>query len=397
MSKRILFLGASLASINTIKAAKDMGLHVIVADANGEAPGMPLADKPLVLNITDPEAVLETARAEEVDGIITLTDFGVVPAAYAAETLGLPGIGTEVAELTTSKLSMRQRWQERGLSTIRYARAQGYDGFLKAVDEVGLPAIVKPCNSKGGGSRGVRLLDENTDLTEAYEFSNSFYRDDDLLVEQYVIGLEHSAEVIVHKGKSHVIAISDKVKSPLPYRVDDTILYPTVEEGEQLEVVHKTIAASIEALGLTEGIAHVELSMTDDGPVLFELSARCGGGAPDPLVPYLSGVEESKEAIRIALGEAPHKLAPTENRGCVIKFVYPEPGVIDSIEVKDGADSWDGVLFFGLFAGVGDDVRPLRTCGDRTGMVIAGGKDREAALKLAERVIDSVIVKTTPK
>ncbi len=49
------------------------------------------------------------------------------------------------------------------------------------------------------------------------------------LIEEFIDGRhEHSAEVLVHEGVPYVIAISDKIKTPLPYRVDKAILIPNL-------------------------------------------------------------------------------------------------------------------------------------------------------------------------
>jgi biotin carboxylase len=242
----------------------------------------------------------------------------------------------------------------------------------------------------------VQLIGENTDMKRVYDYSNGFYKDNSLLVEKFVTGLEHSVEVIVYNGKSHIIAISDKVKSPLPYRVDDTILYPTLETGQRLTQLKDAVSRSIASIGITEGIAHVELSITEDGPVLFEIGARCGGGAPAPLVPFLSGVEEFKEAVRIALGQPPQQLTPLYTKGAVIKFFYPKPGIVTQINGIEKVKNLPGVLSFGIFVKKGDRVMPLKTCGDRAGMVITGKETRNEALELANHVIDTVAIETVP-
>lgn len=395
-AKKLMLLGGSVLCIRYIQAAQEMGLEVLAVDKNPQAPALPYADFSEPVDIMDQQACLQAARRHGIDGVVAINDFGVMSAALVARELDLPGLPLEVAGIATSKCQMRQAWRDAGAPTIDFRRVSSADQLKSAVGEMGLPAIIKPCNSSGGGSRGVMLLDESSDLAEAYRYTNSFYQDDDVLLEEYAEGLEHSVEAIVYEGVAHIIAISDKVKSPLPFRVDDIILYPTVEEGQRLQWVHEAVQQSVEAIGMRNGIAHVELTITDHGPVLFEIGARCGGGAPDPLVPYLSGVEEFKEAVRLALGERPHHLEPVHHKGCVIRFFYPEPGRITKIQGLEEARKMPGVLSLLMFAEPGDVVKPLRTCGDRAGMVIAGGRDRDEALARANRVLETVLIETNP-
>jgi biotin carboxylase len=364
-AKTLMLLGGSVLCIRYIQAAQEMGLKVLAVDKNAQAPALPHADFSEPADIMDPQACLDAARCHGIDGVVAINDFGVVSAAKVAQELGLTGLSLDVAEIATSKCLMRETWRKAGAPTIDFRRVHSPGELKSAVSEMGLPAIIKPCNSSGGGSRGVMLLDHSSDLDEAYRYTNSFYQDDDILLEEYAEGLEHSVEAIIYQGKAHIIAVSDKVKSPLPYRVDDIILYPTVEKGQRMQWLREAVQQAVEAIGMQEGIAHVELTITDRGPVLFEIGARCGGGAPDPLVPYLSGVEEFKEAVRLALGERPQHLEPQHDRGCVIRFFYPKPGRITRIQGLEEAQKLPGVLSLLMFAGPGDEVKPLRTCGDR--------------------------------
>ncbi|MCP4152130.1 MAG: ATP-grasp domain-containing protein [bacterium] len=392
--KKVLILGASFSYVGSIKAAREMGNLVLVADRNPQAVGFQYADIPLHVDITDIDGCIKAGREHAIDAVVAVNDFGVLTAARVSEALGIPGLPVDVAVIASDKYLMRQAWEKAGVPSIPFVKVTSVKELKKAVQEIGLPAIIKPCDSRGGGCRGVQLIDEATELQEVFDYADSFYQDQCLVVEKFVTGLEHSVEVIVYDGQSHIIAISDKVKSPLPYRVDDTILYPTVETGERLKMLEDAVARSISAIGMKEGIAHVELSMTDDGPVLFEIGARCGGGAPDPLVPFLSGVEEFKEAVRIALGEKPVNFKPLYSRGCVIKFAYPTPGIVQRVSGVENVKNLPGVLSFGVFVKKGDRVGPLKTCSDRAAMVIAGKETREDALNLANHVIDTLCIET---
>jgi biotin carboxylase len=210
-------------------------------------------------------------------------------------------------------------------------------------------------------------------------------------MEEFVEGLEHSVETFTYGGHTCVLAISDKVKSPLPFRVDTSVVYPTRAVGAELEAIGAACRAAVRALGVESGPAHVELCTTDSGPRLFELGARCGGGAtPDPIVPFVTGIEQLKETIRVALGESPESLATVRARGCVYRFFSPRPGRLAAVHGVDEVRQWPNVLDCAVTLGPGQEVRPLRAVTDRAGFLIAGGETREAALALADRVVQHV-------
>ena len=248
------------------------------------------------------------------------------------------------------------------------------------------PLIVKPNDSRGGGSRGVSKVRNAEELPRAIEFAQSFYDDKSAVIEEYLDGVEHSVETITHEGETHVLAMSDKVKTPEPYRVDKSVIYPSAITPEATERVHAVVKAAVRALGIVEGAAHVELCTTADGPRLFELGARCGGGGtPDPIVPFLTGVEMFKEVVRLALGEEPGNLKPLYTRGCVYRFLTPAPGRLRSFRGLDEVRSWTNILDADVTLREGDEIRPVRAGGDRAGFVIAGGLTRAEAIALADR------------
>jgi biotin carboxylase len=88
------------------------------------------------------------------------------------------------------------------------------------------------------------------------------------------------------------------------------------------------IKEAVRAIGIDFGAAHVELATTKDGFVLFELGARCGGGGtPEPIVPFVTGVDEFVETVRILSGDAPVNLKPKRNNGCSYHFITPKAGI----------------------------------------------------------------------
>jgi biotin carboxylase len=197
---------------------------------------------------------------------------------------------------------------------------------------------------------------------------------------------------LVHKGQVHVLVVSDKVKTPPPYRVDKSVIYPTVLSSEAVAQVQEAACRAVQAVGITTGAAHVELCMTAQGPRLFELGARCGGGGiPDPIVPYVTGVEMAKEAVRLALGEAPENVAPVRSWSCVYHFLTPTPGRLRSVEGLEEVSRWPGVLDCGVVVNPGDVIRSVRTGADRAGFVIAGDPARDKALDLARRAEERIV------
>ncbi len=98
-----------------IKKAKEMGLRVVAIDYDRNAPGLKVADVPVVRDVKDIEGSIKIAKENKIDGVLTIaSDIAVPTVAAVADELGLPGISPEVARIATNKALMREDvWEER--------------------------------------------------------------------------------------------------------------------------------------------------------------------------------------------------------------------------------------------------------------------------------------------
>jgi biotin carboxylase len=386
MKKRVMILGASRYYARSILAAKELGFAVVSTDRNPQADGFKYADYYEAADITDIDRCIEVARKYSIDGVVAVNDFGVRTAAAIAEGLGLPGISRAVAEYATSKAWMRRKWQAANVPSAQFRVVATVGEAHRAVRELNVwPLILKPADSRGGGSRGVSKIERLEELERAFDFAQSFYEDKSVVIEEFLDGTEHSVETITYDGETHVLAVSDKVKTPPPYRVDKSVIYPTIHIGAELERIYNLSINAVRALGIDFGAAHLEMCTTSDGPRMFELGARCGGGGtPDPIVPFLTGIHMFKEVVKMAVGEKPGRLTPMYMKGCVYRFLTPSPGTVRQIHGLDEIREWDNILDCDVLIEEGDEIHTVRAGGDRAGFIIAGGQTRDAAIRAAD-------------
>ena len=387
-----MILGASRYYARSIEKARAIGYRVVAVDRNPDAEGFARADAHAAVDITDRAGVLAVARQYRIDGIVPLNDFGVETAAHVAHHLQLIGISPGAAERATRKTLMRAAWDRAGLPQPRWRSARTVDDALAASAALDRwPLIVKPADSHGGASRGVSVARSPGDLAAAVEFAMHAYPDPEIVIEEWIDAIEHSVETVTWRGDTHVLAVSDKVKTPLPFRVDKSVNYPTRLEPPALDALTTVVTAAVRALGITVGAAHVEACTTPDGPILFELGARCGGGGtPDPIVPFVTGVDMIAEVVRVHAGDAPTRLAPATARGCCYRFLTPPAGRISAVAGVETVAAWPGVLDCAVTVAAGDAIRAVRVGADRAGFVITGGQTRAEAERLADRAEQSI-------
>ncbi len=387
MNPCVMILGASKYMIRSIQIAKRMGCRVLVTDGNPRAEGLQYADYAEVIDITDIDQSICIAKHYQIDAVVPMNDFGVPTAAAVATAIGLVGISHEAAINSTCKSRMRKQWERYNLSSVKFNVVKTLEEAYQFVEEWNhFPMILKPDDSRGGGSRGVSRVETVDELPQAFEYAQSVYEDKSVIIEECLEGSEHSIETITYDGKVYILAVSDKVKTPPPSRVDHSVIYPSIYEGQDLEKIHETVKAAVTALEIDVGAAHVELCMTKEGPKLFEIGARCGGGhTPSVIIPYLTGIEMFEEVIRISLGEKPSNLSSYSMKGCVYRFVIPPPGIVKKIKGIEEIKKWKDILDCELWFNEGDTIPSVKTGHDRSGYLIAGGKLRQEAVEIADR------------
>ncbi len=202
-------LGAGPWQVPTIRRARELGCRVLVTDMALQRPGYGFADLHEIADVSNPEETLEVSKRHAIDAIVCdTTDAGVVTAAYVAEALGLPGIGVDVARRFTDKALMRVACETAGVPQPSFRRAATKQEMLDAIDELGLPVIVKPLDRMAGV--GVRQVLSRDDLESLFERTSGSSPSGQLIVERKLSGRECTVEGVVIDGEAFVLAVSDK-------------------------------------------------------------------------------------------------------------------------------------------------------------------------------------------
>ena len=393
---KVLMLGAGPLQVGAIEAAKNAGFEVLCADYDPEAVGFKVCDRHFLVSTVDAEAVLRLAKEENVDFVITSTsDAPVRTAAYVSERLGLPtGISYVDSICATQKDAMRERLAARDVPIPEFRACGDYEAFLEAIRELGPDCVIKPADS--AASRGVRLLDQEyprEDLPTLFEKTLSFSRKGVVMVEERLYGPEVSVEAITVGGKTSILAITDKLVTEPPYRVELGHSEPSLLPADTQAAIKRVALDTIAAIGIVNGPSHTEIKVTESGPKVIEIAARLGGDfITSKLVPLSTGVNLVDVSVRFALGlEA--GIARTKSAGATIRFITADhQGVIDDIAVDEELMSVKGFEEIELYAKTGDSISSPHSSNDRIGHVICVGRNAEEAMHNVERALSKVSV-----
>ncbi|MFG3362735.1 ATP-grasp domain-containing protein [Streptomyces griseofuscus] len=280
-----------------------------------------------VVDLSDPAALLAGGRAlvesHDLAGMVTWDEWYLVPTARLARALGLPSPSVEVMRACRNKATARTLFARHGVPSAASMRARTLLEAGLATMTLGLPAVIKP--AAFAGSIGVIRVDEPEELPAAFAFASAgasrSREDTGVLVEEYLDGPEVSVECVTHRGVTTAVAVTRKHLGPAPY-FDET--GHTVDAADPLlPQVAPVAAAAVKALGITDGVEHVELRLVDGRPRLIEVNARIGGDMIGHLVRLATGIDLPRAAADIACGRAPD-LTPTCSAAAGIRMLYPD-------------------------------------------------------------------------
>ena len=393
--KKIMILGAGILQLPAIVCAKEMGIKTVAVDMNPNAIGFKYADTCLTISTIDIEKVVSAAKAEQIDGVMTLaSDMPMRTVAAVAKELNLPGIDEQTALKATNKFEMRKALEKNSVPIPKFYRVSTFQDFKDVLCNFKGKFIVKPADNSG--SRGIFMLEDAKDAAlceKAFEHSKASSRNGDILVEEYMEGREVSVETLTVDGVTTVLQITDKLTTGSPYFMEMGHSQPANFSVEVIEKIKSVAISAVEAIGIKNGPSHTEIKVTTEGPKIVELGARMGGDCiTTHLVPLSTGINMVECAIRIALGEKV-ELTPKFNCGSAIRYINSSDGILNEVSGLKEAENMPYIKQVEIVKDIGEKVTKVKSSVDRIGFVIAQAEDSQTAIVACEDAINKIEVK----
>lgn len=405
MSRILLILPSSTyRASDFLDAAEALDAEVVIGCDEQQTMSDTMGVRALELDLHDPELAAKqiVAHADRVtlDAIVAVDDRGVLPAALAAERLGLPHNPPEAVAATRDKSRLREVLDGR-VPQPDHRVARPGDDVAALAAEVGFPCVIKPVSLSA--SRGVIRVDDPDAAAGAAGRVRHILRcsdadpDGPLLVEAYVPGREVAVEGLVRGGSLEILTVFDK-PDPLegPYFEETLYVTPSREPDAVVDRIHHVTADAVAAVGLREGPVHAEARIDPDadrdGQVVFlELAARSIGGLCSRALRFGLGVSLEELLLRHALGRSLDGLRREPAASGVMMLPIPRAGTLRGVEGKDDARAVDGIVGLRITIANGTEVEPLPD-GDRyLGFLFARGEttdDVERSLRAAAARLD---------
>ncbi|MCQ2334950.1 MAG: formate-dependent phosphoribosylglycinamide formyltransferase [Paludibacteraceae bacterium] len=171
IATRALLLGSGELGKEIAIELQRYGVEVIACDKYPNAPAMQIAHRCHVFNMLDGDALRAVIEQEKPSLIIPEVEAIATPVLVEMEEQGYRVIPTaKAAFLTMNREAIRRlAAEDLGLPTARYQFADDHDQFIMAVQNIGIPCVVKPIMSSSG--HGQSTIKCEADIEKAWHIS----------------------------------------------------------------------------------------------------------------------------------------------------------------------------------------------------------------------------------
>ena len=388
-------------------AANKVGVTLTVA---GDAPPDFLEQSPdrfLTLDLYTPSTaiptVMEFAKSSPIDVVLGVNDQTAVLASSISEALGLAANSIDSVRAASNKLTMRNLLQKAGLPCPGFIMVGIDEKPEDVVQRVTFPCVLKPLTLSG--SCGVIRADDQASFKNAFirisHLLQTFERPEQevagrqMLIEDFIPGIEVALEGLLTKNTFHPLALFDK-PDPLdgPYFEETIYVTPSRLPNDTQARITESLAKAARAIGLREGPVHGELRINDQDIWVIEVAARSIGGKCSRMLEFGTGKSLEELILLHALGRDLPSLELVTGAGGVMMIPIPQEGILERVEGQEEAQRVPGVEELVMTAKPGDQLIPLPEGKRYLGFIMARGaqaEEVEATLRESHRRLTVVM------
>ncbi|MCG8505751.1 MAG: carbamoyl-phosphate synthase large subunit [Sphingomonadales bacterium] len=295
------------------KALREEGYRVILVNSN---PATIMTDpevadatyvEPITADMVEkiiarerPDALLPTMGGQTgLNTALTLAHKGVLEK-YGVELIGAEKAAIDKAE---DRQLFRQAMEAIGLESPRSHLAHSLEDALKALDDVGLPAVIRPSYTLGGTGGGIAY---NRDEFEKIVFNGIDASPvDEVLVEESVLGWkEYEMEVVRDKADNCIIVCAIENVDPMGVHTGDSItVAPALTlTDKEYQIMRTASIAVLREIGVETAGANVQFAVDPKTGrlVVIEMNPRVSRSSA--LASKATGFPIAKVAAKLAVG-----------------------------------------------------------------------------------------------
>ncbi len=270
---KVLFCGGGELGKEVVIELQRYGVEVIVVDRYPNSPAMQVAHRSHVISMLDGKALRQIIETEKPDYIVPEIEAIATDTLLELEAEGFTVIPTaRAASLTMNREGIRRlAAEELGLTTSAYQFATSREEFDNAINNIGIPCVVKPIMSSSG--KGQSTIKTQADIESAWNYAQQGGRTGagKVIVEGFVdfdyeitqLTVRHINGTSFCEPIGHVQVDGDYRQSWQPQEMNDSAIIKAREMALKIT----------QALG-GRGIFGVELFIKGDDVIFSEVSPR---------------------------------------------------------------------------------------------------------------------------
>lgn len=311
----------------------------------------------------------------EPKSIVPLNDWTLEVANQLNRDYSLPYLEPKVIKACRNKHIMKSLFEKANIPTAKSIQFNDATELKECIKEFTFPVIIKPMDF--GGSGGVYLANNEKECMDAYRKSKQImetYADtfhvfkNKFLIETFIDSDDEvSVKVLCGHHFYEVITVTEKYLSPRPWFTEMGHLVPS--HRYKNEDIKNLAIRTCQTLGITRGVAHVEIKIKGDQLYVIEAAARPGGDAIMDLVENAYDMNPYQLHISMYINNKVKSADIfTPKRTSAIAFMKAKKGKIQNINYPDIANDSE-IKKVNLLKGIGDNVTDPENWSSREGLV----------------------------
>lgn len=392
--KTIVFIGSNEfgTSKEALTIAKEMGYFVVLFTDKSKLMtnnhGFSEVNQIIFMkNLMDEQQVIDhiTKLKEEgkhICACLSFIDPFVSYAARISKSVGLARISVDSLYLMENKIKVREKLANLPITPFYIAFHFGDSPKVFEMKyKEHFPLIVKPPISNG--SKDVLFVNSIEMLDDALILLQKKHPKSSLLIEEYLLGPQFLAEIVVYNNKITVVGI---IAQEVIYNGRFIVIgykFPARVNTDDYKNLCQSISSIVEQTGLTNGSCHVEMKLVQGEWKLIEINPRMSGGVMNRIIEEGTGINLVKEIIKMYLGEEPTLIETRKQYVYARYLTIGSRGKLLKVTGKELALMHDGVKYVYIKPLKGKILSNPYSMGNRYACIIAASESEEKAEAIA--------------
>ena len=389
----VLILPASEWVVPLIMKAKKMDYNVFVVNPYEDSPGFKYADKYLISDIFDHEKVIQFAKENHINAVVSDECDIVMPEiARIGKSLGLPALSEETSSIFQDKFEMREFCRKHNINFPEYKLCYKASDAIELFKKIGKPIIIKPLDNCS--SRGVFKVTSVEGIEEHFEECLSYsHFHKAVIAERYINGPEFTIDTVKTPSRNYTLAISEKKHFAHNSNIANELFFSHYNNNYDYDKLRSVNDAYVMQSGLDFGFTHAEYKCEDGEFYLIEIGARGGGNMISSCITqYLSGYDTYRYLLECSAGnihDEDFSIRPKYKEHVAVLKFFDTPGiggVVREIKGLDFMEKDPRVVNFKLNFSIGEKIEKAVNDAARIGFYIACAENRNELLDIMNKI-----------